>query len=98
MKEATGELSMTAIVVVILGVVAVAAPFVVKTATSTMKMRVACHSAYGCQVCDTATKPRTCRYVPDPKDVAEGTAVGTEISNGEYSITCSCDNEDSFNN
>ena len=34
MKEATGELSMTAIVVVILGVVAVAAPIMMITATS----------------------------------------------------------------
>lgn len=93
MKEATGELSMTAIVVVILGVIAVAAPIVIRTATNTMKARVACQSAYGCGACEGST--RVCRYVPDPED--ENPA-GELISGNEYSITCSCNNEDDFNN
>ena len=39
---------MTAIVVVILGVVAVVAPIIIKTVGNTMKMKLACQSAYGC--------------------------------------------------
>lgn len=78
MKEATGELSMTAIVVVILAVLAVVAPIIVRTVGNTMKMRAACQASYGCTTCQNGTQ--TCKYLPD----------NCTTASCEEEITCSC--------
>lgn len=81
MKEATGELSMTAIVVVILAVVAVIAPIIVRTVGNSLKMKAACQASYGCDTTackngDTGGETATCKYRDD--------------SGAEQSVTCSC--------
>lgn len=90
MKEATGELSMTAIVVVILGLIAVAAPVIINTVTNSLKMKTACQASYGCNTatCDSASTT-ICLYVPDDEKNAIGKASTTDP--GAYEISCSCE-------
>ena len=83
MKEASGELSMTAIVVVVLGILAAFAPIIIKTVGNSMKMRAACQAAYGCGICNTGTNTRECKYRAD--------------DDSEKTITCSCNSSD-YNN
>lgn len=64
MKEATGELSMTAIVVVIIGIIAVAAPPVVKSVINSAGNSAKCMSAYNCKKNESGNN-YTCSYVDD---------------------------------
>ena len=69
MKEATGELSMTAVVVVIIGILAVALPLIINQLTKTMQHSANCAAAFGCETsaCDNNTV-MTCYYQPDGKN------------------------------
>lgn len=85
MKEATGELSMTAIVVVILGIIAVVAPIIIRTVGNTMKMKLACQSAYGC---DTGT---ACTYDDTTGRWSGNTKCSYQDEEGtEKEVTCNC--------
>jgi len=89
MKEATGELSMTAIVVVILGLVAVLAPVIVNTVGNSLKMKAACQASFGCETSNcTSQNTTTCLYIPDDPSNAIGTASAS--TPGAYQVTCSC--------
>ena len=86
MKEATGELSMTAVVVVIIGILAVALPIIINRVVDTMERNAMCSAAFGCDTSactinedGTAEGVMTCHYVPEdggPED--------------EETITCGC--------
>lgn len=88
MKEATGELSMTAIVVVILAVVAVIAPIIIRTVGSSLKIKAACQASYGCDT-NACTKNGSsttkCYYQPGDGDKCAGTSTTEGCQ-----ITCSC--------
>ena len=87
MKEATGELSMTAIVVVVLGILAVALPMIIRTVTNTAKHNANCSVAYGCSACDATSRTKKCYYIPDDTTADDGSVVaGTETE-----ISCGCD-------
>lgn len=80
MKEATGELSMTAVVVVIIGILAVALPLIINRVVKTMERNANCSAAFGCDTSTctinddgTASGTMTCQYVPDDADSAEDT-------------------------
>ncbi len=78
MKEATGELSMTAIVVVIIAILAVIGPIIVRSVGNSIQARVNCQAAYNCEGC--VNKKRTCMYKDD--------------KGSEKSVVCSCDETD----
>ena len=82
MKEATGELSMTAIVVVVIGILAVAMPPLVSAVMDNMERRTLCANAYGCEG---TGKNITCSYTTDEDTCIDG---GTPGENGVCSITC----------
>lgn len=79
MKEATGELSMTAIVVVIIAILAVVGPVIVRSVGNSIQRRTNCQAAYGCGTCTNGT--RSCSYTNDK---------GTEISG----LICDCKTAD----
>ena len=85
MKEATGELSMTAIVVVILAVVAAIAPIIIRTVGNTIKMRTVCAAAYGC---NTGTQ---CSYNDTKKTWTGQATCSYQDDNGdEKTVKCDC--------
>ena len=86
MKEATGELSMTAIVVVILALVAVLAPVIINTVGNSLKIKAACQASYGCdtKTCGTSSTTK-CYYQP-----ADGEKCAGKSSDDGCQITCSC--------
>ena len=86
MKEATGELSMTAIVVVVLGILAVALPMIINQVVKTAERNANCSAAFGCDVSTCGvdeegnyTGTMTCQYTPD------GTAADASVA-----IKCPC--------
>ena len=87
MKEATGELSMTAVVVVIIGILAVALPIIINQVIKTMERNANCSAAFGCKsnVCDADTTIMTCYYVPE-----KGENAGKTVE-----ITCPCSKDTS---
>lgn len=64
MKEATGELSMTAIVVVIIGIIAVAAPPIVRSVINSMSRSANCKAAFNCETTCT-NNMCTCWYLEE---------------------------------
>ena len=66
MKEATGELSMTAIVVVIIGVIAIAAPPIVRSVIESAGRGAKCLAAFNCETED--NKIYSCKYMKDGED------------------------------
>lgn len=82
MKEATGELSMTAVVVVVIAILAVALPAIINTVTKTMERNANCSAAFGCKtnMCTADSTVMTCYYVPD-----KGEKAGDTVE-----ITCPC--------
>lgn len=87
MKEATGELSMTAVVVVVIGILAVALPVIINQVTRTMERSANCAAAFACGTCQ-ANGTMTCQYVPEPDEGVEVNAQGTAP------ITCDCNEAD----
>ena len=87
MKEATGELSMTAVVVVVIGILAVSLPIIIRGVIKTAKHNANCSAAYGCGACNTQTKLKSCYYYDDE---AQG-------ENKEISISCACSSEELSN-
>ena len=75
MKEATGELSMTAIVVVIIGVIAVAAPPIVKGVINSAGRSAKCQAAFNCTETD---GKYTCDYIDDNGSLQEGLVCAAE--------------------
>ena len=87
MKEATGELSMTAVVVVVIGILAVTLPIIINSVINSMERSANCRAAFGCQtnMCDTGTV-MTCQFIPDDGE-------GVDATTGTAAITCPCDTE-----
>ena len=82
MKEATGELSMTAVVVVVIGILAVALPMIINQVVNTAKRNANCAAAFGCitTTCnENGEGTMQCQYVPE--DDPEG---------GTKNIMCPC--------
>ena len=71
MKEATGELSMTAVVVVVIGILAVALPLIINQVINTMERNANCSAAFGCGDCENGIKQ--CFYVPEDAENASDT-------------------------
>lgn len=70
MKEATGELSMTAIVVVIIGVIAVAAPPIVRGVINSAGRSAKCQAAFNCDPEAGDNGMYKCYYLDDGADEA----------------------------
>ena len=88
MKEATGELSMTAVVVVIIGILAVAMPIVIKGVMSSMEKRTLCANAYAC----TGTgQTQSCTYNVENGDTCHD---GSAPTGATYECSIVCENPD----
>lgn len=80
MKEATGELSMTAIVVVIIGVIAVAAPPIVRGVINSAGRSAKCQAAFNCDAAKGANGMYKCYYLDDgASDATEIMCAGEDI-------------------
>ena len=80
MKEASGELSMTAVAVVIIGIVAVVAPVIIRSVGNSMKMKSNCRAAYACTTAD--NEMYSCKYQDE-----NGTEQTISCSSADISFT-----------
>ena len=86
MKEATGELSMTAVVVVVIGILAVALPLIINTVINNMERSTKCQNAFGCNTTTCAadgTGTMVCKYIDE--DASKNTN-----ADGTANVTCEC--------
>jgi len=89
MKEATGELSMTAVVVVVIGILAVALPLIINSVVNSMERSANCRAAFGCKTnqCTADNRTMECQYVPEAGEATVDKTTGTAT------IYCPCDEE-----
>lgn len=78
MKEASGELSMTAVAVVIIGIVAVIAPMIIRSVGNSMKMKTNCRASYACVV--SGDDIYSCKYVDEDGNEQNITCSASDIS------------------
>ena len=88
MKEASGELSMTAVAVVAIAAVGVLFATVIwPNISNGLKHSQACSTAYGCHSC--ASGKCECYYAPTTDKNGNSTcSAGGTANNGNCSITC----------
>ncbi len=65
MKEATGELSMTAVVVVVIGVLAVALPVIIRGVVSSARHNANCSASFNCTDSEDSSGMQDCYYCSD---------------------------------